>query len=119
MEGKLPTPDDHLPLSPAVFHILLALVDGEKHGYAIMKEVESLSDGQTRMGPGTLYGTLKRLLSARMVQESDERPDPSLDDQRRRYYAITPFGGRVLNAEVERLSRLVQVARRKPALGGV
>ncbi|GGK34460.1 PadR family transcriptional regulator [Deinococcus malanensis] len=119
MSDQHPSPHDLLPLTPAVLHILLALADGEKHGYTIMKAVETHSEGQTRMGPGTLYGTLKRLLTTRLVQESDERPDPSLDDQRRRYYSLTSFGQRVLNEEVERLGRLVQAARRTPALGGL
>lgn len=112
-----PSPHEHLPLTPAVFHILLALAGAEQHGYAIMKSVEANSEGQTRMGPGTLYGTLKRLLALGMVEESDERPDPALDDQRRRYYRLTDFGARVLAEEVRRMNRLVGVARRHPALG--
>ena len=77
------------PLTPAVFHVLLALADGERHGYAIMQEVAENTGGQIKMGPGTLYGTIKRLLAARMIEESDERPDPELDDERRRYYRLT------------------------------
>jgi DNA-binding PadR family transcriptional regulator len=103
-------PESFLPLTPAVFHILLALVDKSKHGYAIMKTVEQLNHGKVQMGPGTFYGSIKRLLEAGLIEESDERPDPDLDDERRRYYRLTPFGQNVLKAEAERLSRLVQVA---------
>ena len=110
--------DQEIPLTPAVFHILLALADGEKHGYAIMKEVESVTDGAVRMGPGTLYGSIKRMLKAGMIRESDERPDPELDDARRRYYELTGYGRRVLEAEAQRLAQAVRVARRKKALGG-
>jgi DNA-binding PadR family transcriptional regulator len=77
--------DAMLPLTPAVFHILLALSDGERHGYAIMLEVAAHTNGSLQLGPGTLYGCLKRMLAARLVEESDERPDPELDDERRRY----------------------------------
>jgi DNA-binding PadR family transcriptional regulator len=113
-----PNPEDLLPLTPAVFHILLALADGQKHGYSIMKTVEGDTGGQITMGPGTLYGSIKRMLAARLIEESDERPDPALDDERRRYYRLTPFGQRVLSAEVDRLSRLVSLARSKRLLGG-
>src|SRR5438477_10367637 len=99
------------PLSPAVFHILLALAEGEKHGYAIMREAERLSEGQVHLGPGTLYGSIKKLLAAGMIQESGNRPDPELDDERRRYYRLTEDGQRVLSVEAERLSRLLRVAR--------
>ena len=78
-------PGEMPPLTPAVFHVLLALADGERHGYAIMQEVSESTGGQIRMGPGTLYGTIKRLLEARMIKESDERPDPDMDDERHRY----------------------------------
>ena len=81
-------PQDFLPLTPAVFNILLALADGEKHGYAIMQEVETNTDGQVKMGPGTLYGSIKRMLASGMIEESGERPDPEMDDQRRRYYRL-------------------------------
>jgi DNA-binding PadR family transcriptional regulator len=102
-----------LPLTPAIHHILLALVDEERHGYGIMLEVARLTDGGTRMGPGTLYGTLKRLLGSGLIEETDERRDPDLDDERRRYYRITPGGRDVLRAETSRLSLLVNAARAK------
>jgi DNA-binding PadR family transcriptional regulator len=106
-----------IPLSPAVFHILLALATGEMHGYAIMHEVSILSDGQVSMGPGTLYGSIKRMLAEGLIEESDRRPDPRLDDERRRYYRITEEGRRLLGAEAERLARLVRVARSRRLLG--
>jgi DNA-binding PadR family transcriptional regulator len=107
-----PTVQDFLPLTPAIHHILLALVDEERHGYGIMLEVARLTGG-TRMGPGTLYGTLKRLLGSGLIEESDERRDPGLDDERRRYYRITATGREVLRAETSRLSLLVSAARAK------
>ena len=105
------SPHELLPLTPAVFQILLALSEGEKHGYAIMREVERTTDGLVKMGPGTLYGALKRSMAAGLVVESDERPDPEMDDERRRYYRLTPFGLWVAAAEAERLERLVEDAR--------
>jgi len=106
-------PETLLPLRPAVFHILLALSDGDLHGYGIMQEVAEHTEGQIKLGPGTLYGAIKRLLSDRLIVEADERPDPELDDERRRYYRLTDFGQRVLKAEVRRISRMVAVAQRK------
>ena len=106
-------PERLLPLTPAVFHILLALADGERHGYAIMKNVTETTAGQIRLGPGTLYGTIKRLIEGRLIEESDERPDLELDDERRRYYRLTDFGGHVAKAEVQRLSRMVNLAQAK------
>jgi DNA-binding PadR family transcriptional regulator len=108
---------DSPPLSPAVFHILLALAAGEMHGYAIMQEIAILSDGTVSVGPGTLYGSIKKMLAARLIEESDQRPDPSLDDERRRYYRITEQGRALLSAEVDRLERLVRVAERRRLLG--
>ena len=105
------------PLTPAVLHILLALSTGERHGYGIMREVEERTEGRTRMGPGTLYGSIKRMLADGLIEESDERPDPAMDDQRRRYYRITDFGRRVAGAEAERLSGLVETARSRKLLG--
>ena len=109
-------PEDLLPLTPAVFHILLALTDTERHGYAIIKEVESLTEGRMRLGPGTLYGSIKRMLEEGFIEESDERPDPSLDDERRRYYRLTEFGRRVAVAEAKRLEKVVSAARTKKLL---
>jgi len=109
---------DLLPLTPAVLHILLALADEERHGYGIMREVEWRTGGQTRLGPGTLYGSIKRMLAGGLIEESDERPDAGMDDQRRRYYRITDFGRRVAGAEAERLWGLVETARARKLLPG-
>ena len=100
-----------LPLPVAHLHILLVLATGDKHGYAIMREVEVLTEGAVTMGPGTLYGAVKKMLKAELIEESDERLDPELDDQRRRYYGITDLGGRVLDAEVNRMEQLAHTAR--------
>jgi DNA-binding PadR family transcriptional regulator len=104
-------PEDLLPLTPAVFHIMLALSDGEKHGYSIMQDVTAISSGHVKMGAGTLYGSIKRMLATGLIEESDDRPDPDLDDERRRYYRLTPCGGRVAAAETRRLSALVRFAQ--------
>jgi DNA-binding PadR family transcriptional regulator len=109
-------PEELLPLTPAVFHILLALADGERHGYGVIKEVDARTEGKVRLGPGTLYGSIKRMLTEGLIEESGERPDPELDDERRRYYRLTKFGRRVAVAEAERLSRLVASARAKRLL---
>lgn len=118
MSRNNPDLEDLLPLTPAVFHILLALADGDRHGYAIMQEVTQSTGGQIKMGPGTLYGTIKRLLEAKLVEESDERPDPALDDERRRYYQLTGLGRSVVKAEAERLAALVKLAKGKRVIGG-
>ena len=101
------------PLPAAQLHILVALADGEKHGYAVMREIEELTDGEVTMGPGTLYGAIKRMLSAGLVEETEERPDPQIDDERRRYYRLSGLGARVLSAETQRMERLVRTARAK------
>ena len=111
-------PRDLLPLTPAVLHILLALADRERHGYGIMKEVEGRTGGEVRLGPGTLYGSIKRMLAEGLIEESEERPVPELDDQRRRYYRITDFGRRVAGAEAGRLASLVRTAQRKRLIRG-
>ncbi len=108
-----------LPLTPAVFSILLALADGEKHGYAIMLEVDESTDGRVRMGPGTLYGSLDRMLKAGLIEESGRRLDSAGSDERRRYYRIADFGRRVLQAETSRLAKAVRMARAKKVLSPV
>src|SRR5438552_10565102 len=110
-------PDELLPLTPAVFHVLLALADGERHGYAIMQEVAEHTDGRIKMGPGTLYGTIKRLIEARLIEESDERSDPHLDDERRWYYRLSGLGQRVVKAEALRYAEMVEIARGKRLIG--
>jgi DNA-binding PadR family transcriptional regulator len=105
------SPDDCLPLSPAVFHILLALADGERHGYAIMREVERSTDGKVQMGPGTLYGAVKKLLASKLIEEVDSNTGSERDDERRRYYRLTAWGTRVLNAELSRLRAILQLAK--------
>lgn len=102
-----------LPLTPAVFHILMSLAEGERHGYAIMEEVKRTTDGRVKMGPGTLYGTIKRLLEAKWVEESDRRPDPENDDERRRYYRVTDLGSKVMRAEIQRYAKVLETARAK------
>lgn len=110
-------PESFLPLPPATFQILLALVDEERHGYAIMKEVDERTSGTVRLGPGTLYGTLKRLLESGLVEEGGERVDPDSDDERRRYYRITKLGIAVARAEAKRMDAMVRAARRKKLIG--
>jgi DNA-binding PadR family transcriptional regulator len=104
------------PLTPAVFHILLALADGERHGYAIMREVAQQSGGRARLGPGTLYGSIRRLLEDGLIEETEARPDPALDDERRRYYRLTPSGRRVAEVEAARLDGLARAARARGLL---
>jgi DNA-binding PadR family transcriptional regulator len=114
-------PETLLPLTPVVLHILLALADERqgKHGYAVAREVEELTEGHIRMGPGTLYGSIQRMLDASLIEEAQRlkkgRGQPE-GDERRRYYRITPFGRRVLELEVTRLAEVVAIARRKQLL---
>jgi len=108
-------PHTLVPLKTQWFHIMLSLAGGEQHGYGIMQEVLNRTMGKVRLWPATLYGSIKRLIEAELIEESDERPAPELDDARRRYYRLTPLGKRVLDAECERLQELVraiQVKRR-------
>lgn len=105
--------DLRLPLKTNWFHILLCLADRDQHGYAIMQEVRSRTDDKVRLWPATLYGTLRRLIDEELIEEVDDRPPAGLDDARRRYYRLTPFGRRVLAAEIARLEDLVRAARAK------
>ncbi len=115
---KVPTrrPEEFLPLTPAMFHILLALADKERHGYHIMREVDERTEGNVKLGPGTLYGSIKRMMADGLIEELEERPDPELDDERRRYYRLTDFGFRVATAEAQRLEQMVRSARAKKLL---
>ena len=101
------------PLTPAVLHILLALSTEERHGYGIMKQVERESGGTVKMGPGTLYGSIGRMMAAGLVRQSDRRRDPAMDDERRIYYAITALGRKTLAAELDRYREVVAVASAK------
>jgi DNA-binding PadR family transcriptional regulator len=100
-----------LPLKIQWFHIMLSLAAGEQHGYGIMQDVLNRTTGKVRLWPATLYGSIKRLIEAELIEESDERPAPELDDARRRYYRLTALGRRVLDAECERLQELVRTIR--------
>jgi DNA-binding PadR family transcriptional regulator len=119
MKNKKREADSVLPLPISIFHILLALADGELHGYGIMKEVAVRTEGKVRLGPGTLYGSIKRLLEEGLIERSEERPDPDSDDERRRYYRLTDFGQRVTLAETKRLAQLVNMARSRKILAGL
>jgi len=105
-----------LPLKTQWFHIMLALAGGEQHGYGIMQEVLERTGGKVRLWPATLYGSIKRLIEADLIDESNDRPKPELDDARRRYYRLTTLGRRVLEAECERLQELVRTIRVKRAM---
>jgi DNA-binding PadR family transcriptional regulator len=109
-------PERFLPLKPHWFHVLLSLAEEEQHGYGIMQEVLERTEGKVRLWPATLYGALKRLIDEELIEESEHRPAPALDDARRRYYRLTRLGRRVLAAESERLEDLVRVIRAKRVL---
>jgi DNA-binding PadR family transcriptional regulator len=107
----LPAPETLLPLPPATFHILIALAEGGRHGYAIIQEIAARTDNRIRLGAGTLYRSLQRMLEQGLIVETGDRPAPELDDERRRYYRITHYGELVARAEARRLTRLVRLAR--------
>ena len=113
MGRKNRSPDDLLPLTPGMFHVLIALADGEKHGYAIIKEVARRTDGAIRVSAGTLYTLIRRFVQDGVIAESDHRPEAALDDERRRYYRITDFGRDVAKAEAARMESTLSMARAK------
>lgn len=108
-----PDVSSFLPLTPTVLQVLLALADGDKHGYAIIKEVRRRTGGEVELGASSLYTVLKRLLADGLVDETEERPDPALDDERRRYYTLSALGRRVAVAELRRLETILAQARAK------
>ena len=112
-------PEERGPLTPAVFHILLALADGERHGYSLMRDISSQTKGKLRLGPATLYRSIKHLVADGLIEESDVRPDPALDDERRHYYRLTERGRQVVVAEVQRLEEVLHVARTRRGLRGL
>jgi DNA-binding PadR family transcriptional regulator len=116
MDADKRDPSEFLPLSPPVFQVLLALADGAKHGYAILKEVEERTSGKVALSTGTLYGIIKRLLIDGLIEEIDGRPARHEDDQRRRYYGITAFGREVAVAEARRMEEMLEAARSKRLL---
>lgn len=110
--------DKLLPLPPAMFHILVALAAGERHGYGIMQEVAANTGGTFKLGPGSLYGSIKKMLASGWIEETESRPDPAADDERRRYYRLTQLGERITRAESARLANLVDLARQRGLIGG-
>lgn len=118
MKASESNPDSLLPLPAAVFHILIALADRDRHGYSIMQEVSARTGGQVRLSAGTLYSAIRRMLEQGLIEELAESPDPTSTDERRRYYRLTVFGRRAAAAEVERLTTLVQQARQTGLVPG-
>jgi DNA-binding PadR family transcriptional regulator len=113
MTSRTRSAEDFLPLTPPMLHTLVALADGDKHGYAILKEIARRTEGAVQLSAGTLYALIKRATVDGLIVESDERPDFSLDDERRRYYRLTSLGRRVAAAEIARLESIVEMARAK------
>ena len=111
-------PSSLLPLTPAVFHVLLAIADGDTHGYAILKDVARRTEGRVVLSTGTLYGIVKRLLADGLIEESRRRPPAAEDDERRRYYRLTAFGRAVAAAEADRLARMIATARTRRLIPG-
>jgi DNA-binding PadR family transcriptional regulator len=111
MADKTRAPESLLPLTPAVFHILLAVAEEDRHGYAIIQDVAERTRGEVKLSAGTLYRSIQRMLDDDLLVETSERPAPDEDDERRRYYRITSFGAAVARAETKRLGDLVRIAR--------
>lgn len=118
MRNKITNEEKSITLTPTIFHILVVLSGGERHGYAILREVREIAEGKSSLGPTTLYRSIRTMLDGSLIEELDERPDPESNDERRRYYRLTDFGAKVLSDEVERLESLVKVARGKNILTG-
>jgi DNA-binding PadR family transcriptional regulator len=117
MKNKITNQEKSITLTPTIFHILVVLSGGERHGYAILREVKEIAEGKSNLGPTTLYRSIRTMLDGKLIEESDERPDDTAsNDERRRYYRLTEFGSKVLNDEVARLESLVEIARRKNTL---
>jgi DNA-binding PadR family transcriptional regulator len=106
-----PSPEEFLPLQPSVFHILVALADQDRHGYSIMQDVAARTDNHLRLSPGTLYGSIKRMLAQGLIEELRDAPNPDDDDERRRYYRLTRLGRRVVSADMARLESVIRQAR--------
>ena len=117
MDSASQEPRSFLPLTPVVFHILMALSTEDRHGYAIIKEVEASTEGRVLIQTGTLYQAIKRLLDAGLIRSAESKMDPKLDDERRRYYALSGIGKKVLSEEAMRLERMVSLAHAKQVLG--
>jgi DNA-binding PadR family transcriptional regulator len=118
MSDAAPSPKSLIPLPPAVFHILLSLADEDRHGYAVIRDVASRTGGTVSLGPGTLYRSIQRMLEQDLIMETETRPAPDADDERRRYYRITAFGRLVARAEAERLAGLVKLAQARGVIPG-
>ncbi len=103
--------DDLLPLKPALYLILIALTDGDRHGYGLKKEILRRTDGRVKLGAGTLYRSIRQLVDLGLIEESSQRPDPALDDERRRYFRLTLLGRQAAQAETARLAELVRIAQ--------
>ncbi|WP_321474174.1 PadR family transcriptional regulator [uncultured Paludibaculum sp.] len=112
-----PAPEDLLPLTPLVFHILLCLGDGERHGYALKREIARRTEGHLNPGAGSLYGAIQKMLDQNLIEESGERPDAHLDDERRRYYRLSDLGRAVAQAEAARMRALVELSETRFGLG--
>ena len=118
MKNKITNEEKSITLTPTIFHILVVLSGGERHGYAILREVKEIAEGKSSLGPTTLYRSIRTMLDGKLIEESDERLDPASNDERRHYYRLTGLGFKVLSNEVERLESLVEIARRKNVLIG-
>lgn len=118
MKNKITNEEKSITLTPTIFHILVVLSGGERHGYAILREVKEIAEGNSSLGPTTLYRSIRTMLDGKLIEELDERPDPDSNDERRRYYRLTDLGVKVLSDEVDRLESLVEIARRKNVLIG-